>query len=92
MRNKITRKLTETVITGYSVEVREDGKPELIQLEPLTVFGVVSDRTALRELKRANPDKNGVTVATINTEDVQYEIPVEDFVQIATRIEPKKAE
>lgn len=92
MRTTITRKLTETKITGYAVKIQEGGNPEFVNLEPITVYGNVSEGVALKELKKAYPDMQGVTVARIQSEEVQYEISVEDFVKYATRIEPNKEE
>lgn len=89
MRNTITRKLVETTINGYTIEM-ENGKPAVKDLEPVVVFGNV---TTERQAKRALVEKHGkdvnILVGEIKSEEVQYEISVEDFIKNATRIDPK---
>lgn len=90
MRDKITRKIAETEIRGFSVVMGEDNVPVVKPLAPVTVYGTVTEAQAMRELKKAYPDEKGVTLGKTETKEIQYEISVEDFVKNATKIEEKK--
>lgn len=85
MRATITRKMVETKIHGC-VAVSANGEPRLEPLEPITVYGVVNERTATRELKNVYGKEKVIMVSKIESEEVQYEISVDDFIKHATRI------
>lgn len=90
MRATISRRLTVTTINGFAVKVLEDGTPSVEQVEPVIVFGNVSESGALRELRKAYPEMKGITVSKISSEEKQYEISVSDFVKYARPVEEKK--
>lgn len=92
MRATITRKMIETKIHGYSIEIQEGGEPVLKKVEPVTTFGNVSEKEAKKLLSEAHPEANSVTVGKIESTEVHFEITVEDFVKNAKRVEPKNEE
>lgn len=85
MRTTIQRKMVETKIHGCVV-VSENGAPTINPLDPITVYGVVNERAATRELKNVYGKEKVIMVSKIESEEVQYEISVEDFIKNATRI------
>ncbi|MBO5715007.1 MAG: hypothetical protein J6S23_01275 [Clostridia bacterium] len=92
MRNTITRKIVETTINGYTIEM-ENGKPTVVNLEPVVVFGnVTSERQAKRALVDVYGKETPVFIGEIKSEEVQYEISVEKFIENATRIDPKASD
>lgn len=89
MRATITRKLVESTIKGFAITIQENGEPSVQKLEPVTVYGKIGKNEAVKELKRLNPDLDGITVSAITEEEVQFEITVEDFVKNAKRLDKK---
>lgn len=85
MRTTITRKLVETTIHGYTIEMNDD-VPTVKALDPITVYGNVTKATARKELERVYGKEIPVTVSKIESEEVQYEIPVDKFIENATRL------
>lgn len=94
MRNTITRKLVESKIYGYSIEL-ENGEPTVHKLEPIVVYGKVSKEKATTELKKAYGKDRAITVSKVEETEKQFEITVEDFVAHAKVVDeptPETAE
>lgn len=87
MRKTIQRSITTTRIHAFYVKVNEEGIPEVINLEPVTVFGTVSKAKAVKAVATAYPDVKGIDIAKIETAENLYEISVGAFVANATIIE-----
>lgn len=79
MRNTITRKLIESKIYGYSIEI-ENGEPIVNRVEPIIVYGKISKDAAAKELKKIYGKNKAITVSKIEETEKQYTITVEDFV------------
>lgn len=83
MRNTITRTLATSEITGFTLEI-VDGKPQVKELEKITIAGKAKEKDALKALKKVYGDVKGLTVGNIEVSENVYEISVEDFVKYAT--------
>lgn len=89
MRQTITRTLTRSTISVFTVEM-VDGKPEAIALDPVTVWGKPTDKEALKAAKEAY--EGNVFVGEINSIEECYEISIDAFVAHAEKIEKAIAE
>lgn len=85
MRNTITRRLVESKIHGYSIELK-NGEPTVQRVEPIVVYGKVSKETATKELKKAYGKDEALTVSKIEETEKQFVITVEDFVAHAKEV------
>lgn len=82
MRKNITRRLTETKI--HAVEVVMDGdNVSTKNLDPIVVYGNISDLEAKRELTRVHGNDKTIILKKIESEEKNYQISVEDFVKNA---------
>lgn len=84
MRQTITRTLTRTTISAFAVSM-VNGKPETQEVEPVTVWGKVTDKEALKAVKEKHA--GNVFVGEINSVDEVYEIAIDVFVANATKVE-----
>lgn len=91
MRTTITRTITSTKIHGCKVKI-ENGTPVAEPVEPITVYGEVTEDQAQRKMDKAYGKNGKVVVSKIETEEKLYEISVEDFVKHATVVEENKKE
>lgn len=87
MKATLKRTLTESTINAYSVTIQENGKPAVSEIEPVTVYGKISEAQALKEMKKIYPDRKSLAISKITENEVQYEISVDEFVKHAKRIE-----
>lgn len=83
MRKNITRTLATSQISGYRVVI-VDGKPAVEELPVLTVAGKATETSAQKELEKAYG--KGVTVGKIDISEDMYEISVEKFLEVATKV------
>lgn len=82
MRKNITRRLTETKI--HAVEIVMDGdNVNAKALEPIVVYGNISELEAKRELARVHGSTATIVLKKIESEEKNYQISVEDFVKNA---------
>lgn len=88
MRKTITRSMATSTIKSFKTSI-VDGKPEVKELDPVIVAGKVSEKDALKVLKKEMEDVNGVVIAGIETKEDVYEISVEDFIKYATKVTDK---
>lgn len=79
MRKNITRTLTRSTITVFAVKM-VNGKPELEQLEPVTAWGNLTDKEALKVAKEQHGDIKGLTVGEIQSTEETYMIDIDTFV------------
>lgn len=82
MRKTITRRLTETKI--HAVEIVMNGDDVSTKaLEPVVVYGNISDLEAKRELNRVHGNTKTIVLKKVESEEKNYQISVEDFVKNA---------
>lgn len=89
MRNTIERKMVETTIQGYSVNVQPDGKPIVKELPPVIVYGKIGIGEATKELRRTYPKAENITVGKITSVERRYRISVDDFIKHAKVVADK---
>lgn len=85
MRNTITRRLVESKIYGYSIEL-VNGEPTVQKLDPITVYGKIGKEKATVELKKVYGKDKAITVSKIEETEKQFTIKVEDFVALAVEV------
>lgn len=86
MRKTIVRTMSTSTINAFMLDV-VNGKPEVKNLEPLTVMGRVTEKDAIKALRDVHGKNAPVTVANIDVKEDTYEISVEDFLKYATKVE-----
>lgn len=86
MRKTITRTLTRATVTGYTVEMT-NGKPDVKPLDPVTAWGKLTDSEAEKVLLTAYGKDAKPIVGGVEYTDETYEISIDDFVSLATKIE-----
>ncbi len=90
IRKHITRTMTRATITAYTVKM-VDNKPVVDQLEPVSVWGELTEKEAKKAVKEAH----GVADATIgNIEYVKetYKITIDKFVENAEMVDISEAD
>ena len=91
MRKNITRTLTRNTISAFTVKT-VDGKPDITMLDPVCAYGNLTDKEALKAVKDKYKDVPNVCVGEVKTEDVTYQISVEDFVERAHIVDKDASE
>lgn len=84
MRSNITRTITESTIKACKIGF-ENGNPVAIDLDPIKVYGEVDEAKAVKMVKKMHGKEEAVHIREIVTEDVFYEISLDDFIAHATR-------
>lgn len=87
VRTHLTRKVSRTTIKGYTLSVK-DGTPEVVTLEPVSVWGEVTQKEAERILRKVNPT---AVLASVETVEEVYKIAINDFVKYAVKVEAAAA-
>lgn len=82
MRKFMTKEVTKTVVKVTEVK-NVNGQPVAEQLEDVTLLGNVSMEKAQRAINKKFEGRN-VTVFAVETNTLTYELPVEEFIEIAT--------
>lgn len=77
----MTKEVTKTTVKVTEVK-NVDGQPVVEQLEDVTLLGNVSHEKAQREISKRFAGRN-VTVFGVETNTLTYELPVEEFIEIA---------
>jgi hypothetical protein len=90
MRKTMTKEVTKTVVKVTEVK-SVDGQPVAERLEDVTLLGNVSLEKAQRVIAKQFAGRN-VTVFDVETNTQVYELPVEEFIEIATVKEDSKEE
>ena len=90
MRDTITRRIITNKVHGYIVNIVDD-MPTPQPVEPVTVYGNVDKKDGKKALQEKYGKDVDIFVGKIETEEVQYEIAVEDFVKNA-KVVPAKTE
>lgn len=88
MVETIKRKLVENRIHSYSIENGRDS-PELKGLEPIVVYGKISEKEALKIVQEKYPAEKTIHLAKIETNELHLEIKIEDFIRYAKPIQSK---
>lgn len=91
MRKNITRTLTRSTIHAFGVKM-VDGKPELVTLEPVTAWGKVDEKEAMKAIKEAHGSDISVTIGEIEHVDETYKIDIDTFVANAVKVEKDEAD
>lgn len=81
MRKMMTKEVTTTTFKIAKIEI-QDGEPVIVELPSETLLGNVSMEKAQREINK----KYGypVTILSLSANTLIYEMPVEEFIKIAT--------
>lgn len=81
MRKMMTKEVTTTTFKIAKIEI-QDGEPVIVELPSETLLGNVSMEKAQREINK----KYGypVTILSLTANTLIYEMPVEEFIKIAT--------
>lgn len=82
MRKFMTKEVTSTTVKVSEV-TNVDGQPVATQLEDVTLLGNVSMDKAQRQINKLFAGRN-VTVYGVETETKVYELPVKEFIEIAS--------
>jgi len=90
MRKTMTKEVTKTVVKVTEVK-SVDGQPVAERLEDVTLLGNVSLEKAQRIVAKEFAGRN-VTVFEVETNTQVYELPVEEFIEIARVKEDSKEE
>jgi len=90
MRKTMTKEVTKTVVKVTEVK-SVDGQPVAERLEDVTLLGNVSLEKAQRIVAKEFAGRN-VTVFEVETNTQVYELPVEEFIEIARVKEDSKDE
>lgn len=85
MRKNIVRTLTKATINGYTVDM-VDGKPVVTALDPVVVWGKLSDKEAAKAFSAAYENAQ-VFVGSVDYTEETYCIGIDDFVANARRVE-----
>lgn len=88
MVETIKRKLVENTVFSYSIENGRDS-PTLVSLEPITVYGKITEKEAVKILKEKFPDKETIHLVKIESKETHLEIKIEDFIRYAKPIQSK---
>jgi hypothetical protein len=89
MRKMITRTIITTTVNSATVAII-DGKATTTDYKPLIFNGVVKEKDALKDIRKAYGE-NAIVVSKVETES-EYEISVDDFIKYAKKVEPKEGE
>lgn len=90
MRKTMTKEVTKTIVKVTEVK-NVDGQPVAERLEDVTMLGNVSMERAQREIAKQFAGRN-VTVFDVETNTVTYEMPVQEFIELAHVKEESKDE
>lgn len=88
----ITRKITRTLTmsTIYASEVKMiDNVATIIELAPIELLGKVTQKEAMRVVRQSVGNKN-VYINRIDYIEETFECNVEDFLEIANKVEKKE--
>lgn len=87
------RKLMQRNVTSTKVEFSEvaviDGKPTIIEQEPVVLTGKLTEEKALAQLKKADKEAN-LVVTSVSHETALYTMPVEKFIELADKQEAEQ--
>lgn len=84
MRTEFTRTLATSTIKPCTITVK-DGKPEITELEAVTVAGKVSEKEALKAVQKKYGKSSNIAIASIEVVEDLYSISLEDFMKYATK-------
>ena len=82
MRKFMTKEVTSTTVKVTEI-TNVEGQPVATQLEDVTLLGNVSLEKAQRTVSKMFAGRN-VTVFGVETNTKVYELPVKEFIEIAT--------
>jgi hypothetical protein len=81
MRKMMTKEVTTTTVKTAKIHV-VDGQVQAIHQEPVYLLGNVSMEKAQKQMNKFFGEP--VTILEIMADTVTYEMPVEDFIKVAT--------
>jgi hypothetical protein len=86
MRKMMTKEVTTTKVKVAKIEM-VDGLPSAITLPDEVVLGNISTEQATKIMVKKHGQ--GVSVMSVEPNTITYEMPVEDFINLASVKEPK---
>jgi hypothetical protein len=89
MRKLLTKEVTSTRVKLAKMEML-DGQPQAKWLEDEILLGNVNLEKAQKEITKKHGQ--GVTVFEVTANTTVYEMPVEEFIKVATVKEPEVVE
>jgi len=81
LRKMLTKEVTSTTIKIGKIEM-VDGTPQVATLENVVLLGNVSHEKAQKEVEKLHG--KGVTVFELQSDTKVYEMPVEEFIKVAS--------
>jgi hypothetical protein len=89
MNKMMTKEITKTTVRLAKLTV-ENGEPKMLKLPEEILLGNVKQEAAQKMLNKKFGEP--VAILEIFPETTVYELPVEEFIKIATIRQPKEAE
>jgi len=81
MRKMMTKEVTSTIVKIAKIDMTE-GLPKAVELEPITLLGNIDLEKAQKHVLKKRGA--GVTVLSVEADTKVYELPVTEFLKIAT--------
>lgn len=81
MRKMMTKEVTKTTVKVAKMEM-VDGLPQAVQLPDEIILGNVTLEKAQKQVNKKYD--HPVTVLTVEADTIVYELPVDEFIKIAT--------
>lgn len=85
-KKEVRKAITVSEIRGAKVTL-VNAAPVTEALEPVKVFGEISDRKAVRVLRDKNPSCENVILLEVVRETITYSMSFEDFAKHGTPVE-----
>lgn len=79
----ITREVTKTTVVSGKVQMTESGEIESVLLPEIVLVGNRDVRQAQRHIDKLYPDEQ-VTALSVQAETTVYQMPIEEFIKVAT--------
>lgn len=88
MRKFVTKEINETKVLLTEVKI-EKGEIVSTDIEPMVVYGKVTDEQIKKVLKKAYPKQN-ILIKDKQELTRNYRMPVDKFIELAEEYEPKR--
>jgi predicted lactoylglutathione lyase len=88
LRKNLVRKITTTTAQIFKISMNGN-TPQIEELDKITLLGKPTEREILKAVKEKHGAGGSYTIGETTVEDTMYEMAVEDFVALATKIPNK---
>lgn len=88
MRKFVTKEINETKVLLTEVKI-EKGEIVSTDIEPMMMYGKVTDEQIKKVLKKAYPNQN-ILIKDKQEMTRNYRMPVDKFIELAEEYEPKR--